>query len=436
MAGRWTTISLAEAVNFASGGTPSTTEPSFWNGSIPWVSAKDMKHLILYDTEDHLTEEGARSGTRVVPEGTVLLLTRGMTLLKDVPISVIRRPMAFNQDVKAVRPRAGIAAEYLPYLVLSLKPRLLNLVDLAGHGTGRLNLDELKSLEVPLPPAGEQRAIGQILGALDARIELNWRMNQTLEAIAGALFKSWFVDFDPVRAKVGGREPGLPRPLADLFPEAFVTSEMGEIPAGWEVTSIGELATIVGGSTPSTKEPAFWEGGLHHWATPKDLANIREPVLLETERKITDLGLAQIGSGLLPVGTVLLSSRAPIGYLAIAEVPVAINQGFIAMKPREGVSNLFLLLWAGWANKQILSRANGSTFLEISKANFRPISLVRAPHFIIEAFERLSRPFYRRVASNARESRTVLALRDTLLPKLVSGELRIKDAEHLIGLHT
>ncbi len=153
------------------------------------------------------------------------------------------------------------------------------------------------------------------------------------------------------------------------------------------------------------------------------------PVLLDTERCITDAGLAHISSGLLPVGTVLLSSRAPIGYLAVAEVPVAINQGFIAMKPRNATSNLFLLYWAGAAHDEIVSHANGSTFPEISKSSFRPIRLTAPPQLVMTGFDRIVRPLYQRIVSNNRESRTLAALRDALLPKLISGELRLTDAE-------
>jgi type I restriction enzyme S subunit len=156
-------------------------------------------------------------------------------------------------------------------------------------------------------------------------------------------------------------------------------------------------------------------------------------VLLETERMITDDGLAQIGTGLLAPGTVLLSSRAPIGYLAVSELPVAVNQGFIAMVPDRGVSNLFLLLWADAALDEITSRANGSTFLEISKANFRPIPVVTPSEQVLAAFDETARPLYRRVVVNERQSRCLTAVRDTLLPKLVSGELRVKAAERIVA---
>jgi type I restriction enzyme, S subunit len=152
-------------------------------------------------------------------------------------------------------------------------------------------------------------------------------------------------------------------------------------------------------------------------------------VILNTERRITDAGLAEISSGLLPAGTVLLSSRAPIGYLAIGGVPLAINQGFIAMMPKSGISNLFLLMWARFAHEDILSRANGSTFLEISKANFRPIKLIAPRYAVLSLFDKVVRPLFEQLVSNERQSLTVATLRDTLLPKLISGEFRVKDAE-------
>jgi len=424
--GEWVETTLDHVTEFLSGGTPSKTRSDYWGGSVPWVSAKDMKRFRLDDTEDHLTEVGAHNGPRMVPSSSVLILVRGMTLLNDLPICVVNRPMMFNQDVKALRPKSGVRADFIPYLLLGNKDRLLSSVDLAGHGTGRLNSDELKSLKVLLPPEVEQRAIANILGTLDDKIELNLRMAETLESIARVLFKSWFINFDPVRAKVEGRDTGLPEPIADLFPDSFEDSEMGEIPKGWCIKSIGDLADVAGGTTPSTKKSAYWEGGTHAWATPKDLSGLSVPVLLDTERRITDAGLSQVGSGLLPKGTVLLSSRAPIGYLAVTEIPVAINQGFIAMTPKTGMSNIFLLLWASVAHEEIVSRANGSTFLEISKANFRPIPVVTPSANVMRVFEKLARSLYERIVESAHESRTLAALRDALLPKLISGELRLK----------
>ena len=295
-----------------------------------------------------------------------------------------------------------------------------------------LNRNHLHQARVRIPAeVAEQRAIASVLGALDDKIDLNRRMSETLEALARALFKSWFVDFDLARAKAEGKGTGLPEKVAEHFPRAFVDSEAGELLEGWDVRPVGDLASVVGGTTPRTSEPAYWDGGTHHWATPKDLASLHTPILLDTTRRITDAGLSQIGSGLLPPGTVLLSSRAPIGYLAVTEVPVAINQGFIAMVPRPGVSNLFLLHWARHAHDIIVSRANGSTFLEISKANFRPIPVVVPPQPLLRAFDDLTQPLHARMVTCERESSTLALLRDTLLPKLISGELRVPDAERI-----
>ena len=300
-------------------------------------------------------------------------------------------------------------------------------------GRQRVPVDSLDHLTVGIPPLDQQHTIAHILGTLDDKIELNRRMNQTLEAMARAQFKSWFVDFDPVRTKVEGRwRPGeslsgLSADLYDLFPSRLVDSEVGVIPEGWEVRALGDVTVVAGGTTPSTKISEYWEGGKHCWATPKDLSILSSPVLLDTERKVTDSGLDKIGSGLLPVGTLLLSSRAPIGYLAISEEPVAINQGFIAMPPCEGLSNLFLLYWCEAFHKQIVDYANGSTFLEISKRDFRRIPMVMPSEAAMTAFVNCARPLHEQVVSNERESRTLAVQRDELLPRLVSGELSVVD---------
>lgn len=306
-------------------------------------------------------------------------------------------------------------------------------------GVPHTNLGILRRTPFLLPPLTEQRAIAHILGMLDDKIELNRRANETLESMALALFKAWFVDFEPVRAKLEGRWqrgqslPGLPAHLYDLFPDRLVESELGEIPEGWRHSTIGEEVTVCGGSTPSTKEPAFWQGGLHCWATPKDLSALKFPVLLDTDRKITDAGLVKISSGLLPVGTVLLSSRAPIGYLAIAEIPTAINQGFIAMKCDGALPNVFVLLWGRESMDAIVGNANGSTFQEISKSNFRPLRVVVPSGQVLTSFTRSAGSIYRQLADNERTSRSLAQLRDTLLPKLISGELRVPDAERIAG---
>ena len=286
-----------------------------------------------------------------------------------------------------------------------------------------LNTRILSDIPIVLPHLSKQRAIAHVLGTLDDKIELNRRMNRNLEEMARAIFQDWFVDFGPTRAKMEGQESYLPPELWDLFPDQLVDSELGEIPEGWEVENLGQVVEVFGGATPSTKRPEYWEGGIHCWATPKDLSNIASPVLLDTERKITDAALNKISSGLLPSGTLLLSSRAPIGYLAISEVPVAINQGFIAMPPRDAPSNWYMMLWCKASHEEIISHANGSTFLEISKANFRKIPMALPDSELLSEFDKFVGSLYGRVSVNQRESQTMATKRDGLLPILLSGTL-------------
>ena len=306
-------------------------------------------------------------------------------------------------------------------------------VEARATGTTVLHLskDALPSFEFLLPPLPEQRRIAEILGALDEKIELNRRTNETMEQMAGALFKSWFVDFDPVYAKAEGRWrsgeslPSLPADLYDLFPERLVASDLGEIPEGWKVSCFGDLAEIVGGSTPSTKESAYWANGTHRFATPKDLSSLSVPILLDTERRITDEGLGRISSGLLPAGTVLMSSRAPIGYLAITQNPVAVNQGFIAMEPKPGIPNSFLLYCTKFSQDEIINRANGSTFLEISKTNFRPIPVLVPGDAIMARYDAVAQSLVDRIVANCKVACELATQRDALLPRLVSGKLKL-----------
>jgi type I restriction enzyme S subunit len=433
MAGEWREVAIDELAEIFDG--PHATPPKTSDGPVfLGISNLAKGRLDLANTE-HLSEEDyARWTRRVEPQpGDVVFSYE--TRLGAAALIPSGLRCCLGRRMGLLRARAGkVDKRFLLYAYLG--PRFqetLRSRTIHGSTVDRIPLIDMPSFPIEVPEdIDEQRAIAHILGTLDDKIELNRRMNETLEAMARALFKSWFVDFDPVRAKAEGRDPGLPKVLADLFPDSFEDSELGEIPKGWGVKAIGDLAEVVGGSTPKTERAEYWVDGTHHWVTPKDLSGLSMPVLLDTERKITDAGLAQISSGLLPKGTVLLSSRAPIGYLAIAEVPVAVNQGFIAMKPRPGTSNLFLLRWASAAHDEIVSHANGSTFLEISKFSFRPIRIVAPSAPVMDTFDRATRPMYLKVVEHERESRTLAALRDTLLPKLISGELRVRDAERFL----
>lgn len=346
-------------------------------------------------------------------------------------------------------------SEFIYYFFKSHQGRYELLKNASQVGTPGIGqpLTSLKNIEIKLPSLREQRKIVKILSDLDEKIHLNNQINQTLESIAQALFKSWFIDFDPVRAKIAakqeGKDPELAamcvisgkseaelRQMADddfaelqataaLFPDELVESELGEVPNGWEVSTIGEQTQTVGGATPSTKNDEFWDNGNNHWTTPKDLSNLTNKILLNTDRKITDAGLKKISSGLLPKDTVLMSSRAPVGYLALAKIKVAINQGYIAILPNKKYSAEYLIQWCEANMAEIKGRASGTTFQEISKKNFREINFICPDEKIVASYTKTVRTLYDEIALKAKESQSLVDIRDSLLPKLLSSEVDV-----------
>ena len=371
-----------------------------------------------------VTEADARTSGFLLSDGDILIGLTGYV----GEVAKVRESGAFvlNQRVGKFFPNAGCDEDFLYFLVSNQQFR--ERVKVASHGSAQANVSPsaIEALQVLVPPLPLQRAIAATLTALDDKIELNRLMNDALEAMARAIFKDWFVDFGPTRAKSEGREPYLVPELWELFPD---TLDDEDKPVGWEVSEIGKEVEAVGGATPSKKEPSYWEGGENHWATPKDLSKLVSPVLLDTERKITDTAANKISSGILPVGTVLLSSRAPIGYLAIAEVPTAVNQGFIAMVCEKRLPNVFVLFWCYENLDHIKSISGGSTFAEISKRTFRPVSVVVPSDQVLISFETLVRPLYDRIVANTKESSSLAEARDLLLPRLMSGEIRLAEAQ-------
>nr|WP_241868907.1 restriction endonuclease subunit S [Pseudomonas aeruginosa]EKV2957163.1 restriction endonuclease subunit S [Pseudomonas aeruginosa] len=335
-------------------------------------------------------------------------------------------------DLVIARCGAEIRPRFLCYWINSAASHHIS-SHLVGAVQQHFNVGAAKKMLVATPSLFAQDQVISILGSIDDRITLLRETNATLEAIAQALFKSWFVDFDPVRTKAEGRQPeGMDAATAALFPDSFEETELGLVPKGWRVMPIGEAVECVGGGTPDTKNEAYWQPEEFSWSSPKDLSGLQSPVLLSTERKLSAQGLAKVSSGLLPSGTLLMSSRAPIGYLAIAQIELAVNQGYIAMLPGGRLPVLYLLFWCRMNMEVIKGRANGSTFMEISKKAFRPIPALVPSAEVLAAFEQVVGPLFERLVANERQAQTLTRIRDTLLPRLISGQLRLPEAETLL----
>lgn len=429
---------LGQFVTLVSGNTPSKANPAYWGGTTPWVSAKDMGDFWIEDAEDHLTEAGVAAGSRLVPPGTVLLLARGMTLHKRVPICRVARASTFNQDVKAVLPKPGLQPRFLPYLLVGNHDRLHDRVDSAGHGTGRLNTDALLSLPVFVPSTKEQEEIAAIGETIDARLRLLRQTNATLESIAQALFKSWFIDFDPVRAKQAGREPeGMDAATAALFPAEFEESALGWIPKGWQVSTLSEHVFAerglsykgaglcnTGEGLPMHNLNSVLEGGGYKYAGIKHYSG-----------DYKDRHLAVAGD-VIVTNTEQGHEHRLIGFPAIipARYPRAIFSHHIyrvRLKPGSPLTThvLYYTLMAPAVREQVIGCANGSTVNMLKLAGLEIPQFVCPPSEVAKAFEEAAGPIRKQMEANVERSEVLIALRDTLLPRLISGKLRLPEAQ-------
>jgi len=272
-----------------------------------------------------------------------------------------------------------------------------------------LSLVDQRRLHIAVPPVGEQRAIAHILGTLDDKIELNRRMNETLEAMARALFKSWFVDFEPVRAKAEGRDPGLPKPIADLFPDRLEDSELGETPAGWRPTRWGELITLEYGKSLSGY-------GIEAGVYPVYGTNGR------------------IGHHSVPLCThagIIIGRKGAYRGVHFSSEPFFVIDTAFYVEPRRPVE----LRWAYYEllRQDINSMDSGSAIPSTSRDDFYSLPVLIPPFEVQHAFTHLLQPVWVRQKRSEEESSTLATLRDTLLPKLISGEIRIRDAERFVG---
>ena len=332
-----------------------------------------------------------------------------------------------NQHVFRVTPNAGIDNQFFYYLLRYLKP---NFVAIARNkqttGLGHVTKRDLENIVAGRPRPYEQRAIAAILGALDDRIELNRRTNETLEAMARAVFKSWFVDFEPVRARMKGRDPGMPQPIADLFPDRFVDSEIGKIPEGWEATSLGEPIEL-------NPKRTLYKGQI---APYLDMAN------MPTSGHVPDEWFDKpFGSGMrFTNGDTLLARITPslengktayVDFLPSGSVGWGSTE-YIVLRPRPPIPNEFAYCMVrnpGFREFAIQNMTGTSGRQRVSAKALSFFPLVIPSKEVAQTFGKLAWPLFTKASANARAARTLGTLRDALLLKLISGDIRVRDAE-------
>ena len=385
--GEWKEYKLREIIKIVGGGTPKTSECRYWNGNIPWLSVVDFNNdrKYVYETEKHISVEGLNnSSTKILSKGDIIISARGTV----GAMAMLGKDMAFNQSCYGIQPTKLVDRDYLYYLLFSSIQELKH----NSHGGvfDTITRDTFDTIEILLPSLKEQKRIASILSSLDDKIDLLHQENKTLEAMAETLFRKWFIE--------------------DAKEE-------------WKEGTLDDILSVKGGTTPSTKEAKFWDGDIA-WTSPKDITTLNGIYLFDTERKITQEGLKQISSGLLPAGTLLMSSRAPVGVLAYAEVPLAINQGYIAIIDDKGYVKEFIYLWLKVNMDMVHSYANGSTFMEISKSAFKSLSLLIPPKHVVTEFCKSIKPIFEKIKINELQIRTINKTRDRILPKLMSNEIK------------
>lgn len=402
----WKNYKLSEIGEIVGGATPSTKISEYYDGDIPWISPKDLSNFegkYISCGSKNITELGFNScSCKILPKGSVLFSSRAPIGY----IAIAKNSLCTNQGFKSVIPNSSIIdSEFLYYTLVFNKEYIKN----QGSGTTFMEVSgkTMGNIEVSIPVnLSDQRKIAGILSALDSKIENNNKINANLEAQAQALFKSWFVDFTPFKD------------------QPFVDSELGPIPQGWKVGKLGDLGDIVGGSTPSKSKPEYYTTHGIAWLTPKDLSTSKAKFTSRGEIDITDEGYNSTSTKLMPRGSVLFSSRAPIGYLTIAKNEICTNQGFKSLVPN-GAGTGFIYYSLRHLTPQIENRATGSTFKEASATLMRSVETIVPPTSILNKFEELLRPILQFQEKKEEENQRLAALRDTLLPKLMSGEIKL-----------
>jgi type I restriction enzyme S subunit len=301
-----------------------------------------------------------------------------------------------------------------------------------GTAVPHVSAAQIAGFEFLLPPLDEQCRTGELLGVIDDRIDLLRQTNATLESLAQALFKSWFIDFDPVRAKTEGRKPdGLDAATAALFPSGFEESAMGVIPKGWRTGSVLEVASLLSGGTPKTTRPEYW-GGDVAWASAKDVSQSPSVALLSTERTITNAGLYESATRLIPaMATVIVARGATTGRMVFLGREMAMNQTCYALASKIATpAALFCMLRNH--DSALVNAAHGSVFDTITTSTFAGSLVVLPPNDLLRNFEQRSAPLFERIAEATSTIETLTELRAALLPRLLSGKLRVAETERQV----
>jgi len=381
----WRETNVSEIIELIGGGTPKTKMPEYWGGDIPWLSVVDFNtgNKFVFDTEKKITQAGLKhSSTKLLEAGDIIISARGTVGV----VAMLGKQMAFNQScygVKAIDQKS--TNNYVYYL---LKDAVSNFLQIAHGGVfDTITRDTFKEIDISLPPLPEQKAIAEVLSSLDDKIDLLHRQNKTLEQMAETLFRQWFVE---------------------------VAQE------DWE--ELGSVVETKSGGTPSRKKMEFYDGGKYSWIKSKELIG---GFILETEEQITEEALNNSSAKLLPKHSILIAMYgATVGEYGIISKQMTCNQAICALQPNENYPYSFLFMFIKTMKNEIVNMAVGSAQQNISQILIKKLP-IHAPSERIIEYHNKTKDNFSKIEENQQQIRTLESLRDTLLPKLMSGEVRI-----------
>jgi len=433
MGGEWRKYTVRDLFDLKPGFAFKSSD--FMDSGVPVIKIKNVKaNSVVLNDRSYVDERFLDTKKDyIVNHGDILITMSGNrfdgsreTWVGKVAQFLSSETCLLNQRVAILRPKAGgqVDQRCCSYILGSDSYQDL-FIAIATSSGGQANLSpgQILGAEIILPPLTEQQAIACILGALDDKIELNRRMDRTLEAMARAIFKSWFVDFDPVRAKAEGQQPpGLASRIADLFPDGFEESELGVIPRGWSASNVGQHFRLTMGQSPPGSTYNEIGDGLPFYQGRTDFG-FRFP---------SRRAFCTAPTRFAEPGDTLVSVRAPVGDVNMASERCAVGRGVAAIRHRGGGRSFTYYSMHDLGDHFGKFEAEGTVFGCINKADFERLPFVVVPTELLGGFDRVVSPLDDRIETNERQSATLAKLRDALLPKLIAGELRVPDAERIV----
>ena len=385
---------------------------------IPSVRTTDLKNgRIILESCNRVSEDTYKEWTnRLEPQPGDIILSREAPV-GEIGIVPTNTKICLGQRTVLIRLKKDqIVPRFLLYLFLTDEIRHELISKSEGSVVPHINMSDIRSFTLPdLPPLPTQHAIARILGSLDDKIDLNRQMNETLEAMARAIFQSWFVDFDPVWAKAEGRDTGLPAEVATLFPDGFEEVEGREVPKGWGVKPLSESFNVtMGQSPPGTTYNEDGEG-MPFFQGRADFG-FRYPsvrVYCTAPTRFAE------------IGDTLVSVRAPVGDINLTQERCCIGRGVAAVRHKTGSRSFTYYQMLSFKEVFEQFEAEGTVFGSIAKSDFNSIECITPPDEIVKKFEEMVFPIDQMIENNEQQSSTLARIRDALLPKLMSGELKV-----------